>query len=310
MSNVHNHDGGAAHGHAHAHPAPANFGAAFAIGIGLNLAYVLVEFGIGAAIGSLALMADAGHNLSDVLGLAAAWAAAAAGKLKPNSRYTFGFGQASILAALLNAILLMIACGAIGWEAIQRFGETKDVPPLPMMAVAAVGVVINTITALLFFRGRNADINVRGAFLHLAADALVSLGVILAGLAILVTGLHWIDPLTSLVIVAVIIIGTWGLLRDSVRLSMKAAPNTVATEAVRAWLLERSGVTAVHDLHVWSLSTTQAAVSAHLVIPQGHPGDALLAEWVHGLKHDFPIHHVTLQIEIGAGPPCDQAEHA
>lgn len=313
MSHDHDHSGhshgpGAYPGHSHTH-APADFGTAFAIGIGLNLAYVVIEFGVGAWIGSLALMADAGHNLSDVLGLAAAWAASLAGKAKPTARYTYGYGQASILAALFNAVLLLVACGAIGWEALQRLQSPQDVPGKLVMAVAAVGVVINAITAFLFFRGRKNDINVRGAFLHLAADALVSLGVIGAGLAILLTGQHWIDPVTSLVIVVVIVLGTWGLLRDSVRLAMKAAPDGVDTEKVRATLLKQPGVSAVHDLHIWPLSTTETALSAHLVMPGGHPGDTAFAEIVEAIKHDFPIHHTTLQIELGDGPACEQTDH-
>lgn len=313
MSHDHNHEGdghgpGANTGHGHAH-APADFSPAFAIGIGLNLAYVVIEFGIGAWIGSLALMADAGHNLSDVLGLAAAWAASLAGKAKPTARYTYGYGQASILAALFNAVLLLVACGAIGWEAVQRLQSSPDLPGKVVMAVAAVGVVINAVTAFLFFRGRKDDINVRGAFLHLAADALVSLGVIGAGLAILLTGQHWIDPATSLIIVVVIVLGTWGLLRDSVRLAMKATPEGVNPEKVRATLLSQPGVSTVHDLHIWPLSTTQTALSAHLVMPEGHPGDSRLAEIVEAIKHGFKIHHTTLQIELGDGPACEQTNH-
>ena len=290
----HGHDHGHAHGHSHA---PADFGRAFAIGIALNTAFVAVEAAFGYISGSMALVADAGHNLSDVLGLLIAWGASAAAKRPPSARFTYGLKSSTILAALANAALLMVAIGAILFETIDRLLDPVEPEGWTMIWVAGVGIVINTATALLFVRGRKDDLNVRGAFLHMAADALVSVGVVVAGGAILLTGAIWLDPLTSLVILAVIGWGTWGLARDSLKLGLLGVPEGIDEAAVRATLEGEPGVTEVHDLHIWPMSTTETALTAHLVIPEGHPGDAFLAEVAHRLSHDHNIGHATLQIE-------------
>jgi cobalt-zinc-cadmium efflux system protein len=292
------HDHSHAHGHSHGHShAPADFGRAFAIGIALNTAFVIVEATFGYISGSMALVADAGHNLSDVLGLLIAWGASAAAKRPPSPRFTYGLKSSTILAALANAALLMVAIGAILFETIDRLLDPVEPEGWTMIWVAGVGIVINTATALLFVSGRKDDLNIRGAFLHMAADALVSVGVVVAGAAILLTGAIWIDPLTSLVILAVIGWGTWGLARDSLKLGLLGVPEGIDEAAVRATLESEPGVTEVHDLHIWPMSTTETALTAHLVIPEGHPGDAFLAEVAHRLSHDHNIGHATLQIE-------------
>tara|TARA_R100000406_G_scaffold46621_2_gene31439 strand:+ start:246 stop:1163 length:918 start_codon:yes stop_codon:yes gene_type:complete len=290
----HGHDHGHAHGHSHA---PADFGRAFAIGIALNTAFVAVEAAFGYISGSMALVADAGHNLSDVLGLLIAWGAAAAAKRPPSPRFTYGLKSSTILAALANAALLMIAIGAILFETIDRLMNPVEPEGWTMIWVAGVGIVINTVTALLFVRGRKDDLNIRGAFLHMAADALVSVGVVIAGVAILLTGAVWLDPVTSLVILAVIGWGTWGLARDSLKLGLNAVPDGVDESAVRAALEREPGVAEVHDLHIWPMSTTETALTAHLVMPDGHPGDAFIAQLAQRLSHDHQIGHTTLQIE-------------
>ena len=284
------------HGHGHFH-APTNYGRAFAIGIALNLAFVVVEAGFGLWSGSMALVADAGHNLSDVLGLAVAWGASIIGARPANARFTYGYKASTILAALANAGLLLVALGAILFETIHRLFDPVEPQGWAMIAVAGVGIVINCLTALMFARGRKDDINIRGAFLHMAADALVSLGVVVAGALILLTGRAWIDPVTSLVIVAVIGWGTWGLLKDSVRMSLLAVPDSVDEAAVGRYLAELPGVAAVHDLHIWPMSSTETALTAHLVIPSGHPGDPFLAEASRGLEQRFRIVHTTIQVE-------------
>ena len=292
------HDHSHAHGHSHGHShAPADFGRAFAIGIALNTAFVIVEATFGYISGSMALVADAGHNLSDVLGLLIAWGAAAAAKRPPSPRFTYGLKSSTILAALANAALLMIAIGAILFETIDRFLDPVEPQGWTMIWVAGVGIVINTATALLFVRGRKDDLNIRGAFLHMAADALVSVGVVIAGVAILLTGAVWLDPVTSLVILAVIGWGTWGLARDSLKLGLNAVPDGVDESAVRAALEREPGVAEVHDLHIWPMSTTETALTAHLVMPDGHPGDAFIAQLAQRLSHDHQIGHTTLQIE-------------
>ena len=292
------HDHSHAHGHSHGHShAPADFGRAFAIGIALNTAFVIVEATFGYISGSMALVADAGHNLSDVLGLLIAWGASAAAQRPPSPRFTYGLKSSTILAALANAALLMVAIGAILFETIDRLLDPVEPEGWTMIWVAGVGIVINTATALLFVSGRKDDLNIRGAFLHMAADALVSVGVVVAGAAILLTGAIWIDPLTSLVILAVIGWGTWGLARDSLKLGLLGVPEGIDEAAVRATLESEPGVTEVHDLHIWPMSTTETALTAHLVIPEGHPGDAFLAEVAHRLSHDHNIGHATLQIE-------------
>lgn len=298
----HGHDHGSGHGH---HHAPASFGRAFAIGIALNLGFVVVEAAYGIVAGSMALVADAGHNLSDVLGLVIAWGASVLTARPPSARFTYGFKSSSILAALANASLLLVALGAIVVETIRRLIEPEPVAGGPVMIVAAIGIVINAATALMFMRGSKHDINIRGAYLHMAADAAVSAGVVVAGFLITMTGFAWIDPVTSLVIVAVIAIGTWDLLRDSVKMGLHGVPASIDEGAVRNFLCGQPGVTAVHDLHIWPMSTTETALTAHLVMPQGHPGDAFLRELAHELEHDFRIGHTTVQIE--AQPMLDCA---
>jgi cobalt-zinc-cadmium efflux system protein len=280
----------------------ANFGRSFAWAIALNLAFVVAEGTAGIVGNSMALIADAGHNLSDVLGLVLAWTANILSRKPPTRRFTYGLQGSSILAALANAVLLMVACGAIAWEAVGRLSDPPAVLGSAMMWVAAAGILINGATALLFARGRKGDLNIRGAFLHMMADAIVSAGVVMAGLLIVLTGLEWIDPLTSLVIVAVIIAGTWGLFRDSLGLALNAVPPTIDPDAVADRLGKLEGVAAVHHLHIWPMSTTANALTAHLVMPAGHPGDAFLAAAAHAVEHDFGISHATLQVEIG--PSC------
>lgn len=295
--------GGHAHHGEHAH-APRDFGKAFAIGIVLNTGFVAAEAAFGVLSNSMALVADAGHNLSDVLGLLVAWGGATLAKRQPSARYTYGWRGSSILAALFNAVFLLVAVGAIGWEALMRLQKPEPVAELTVVAVAALGIVINGVTAWLFAAGRKDDLNIRGAYLHMAADAAVSIGVVLAGLAMMLTGWLWIDPVVSLVIAAVIIIGTWGLLRDSVAMSLGAVPRNIDPAAVRAALCGASGVSAVHDLHIWPMSTTEVALTCHLVIPGGYPGDAYLHELAHRLQHDFGIAHSTIQIETDPQMPC------
>lgn len=299
------HDHGHAHDHHHAHShAPASFGRAFAVGITLNLGFVVVEAVYGVIAGSMALVADAGHNLSDVLGLVIAWTASVLAARPPSARFTYGFKSSSILAALGNAAFLLVALGAILVETIRRLIEPEPVAGGPVMAVAAVGIVINTATALMFMRGRKHDINIRGAYLHMAADAAVSAGVVVAGLLITLTGAQWIDPVTSLLIVGIIAVGTWGLLKDSLRMSLHAVPPGIDESKVRHFLNSLSGVEAVHDLHIWPMSTTETALTAHLVMPGGHPGDSFLHQLAHELDHDFGIGHATVQVETIDGHEC------
>ena len=289
-----------AHGHAcgHAH-GPADYGRAFAIGVALNLGFVAVEAACGLLSGSLALVADAGHNLSDVLGLLLAWGASILVRRRPTLRRTYGLRRSSILAALVNAVFLLVAIGAIAWEAARRFGEPGPVAGGTVIGVALIGLAVNGATALLFLRGQQHDLNIRGAFLHMAADAGVSLGVALAGVAILLTGWRWLDPAVSLAVVAIIFIGTWGLLRDSVNLALDAVPEGIDTAAVEAYLRGLPAVAGVHDLHIWAMSTTETALTAHLVLPRGRGGDALLARACRELHDRFGIEHSTLQVEHG-----------
>lgn len=282
-------------GHGHA---PADFGRAFLIGIVLNTGFVIVEAVYGWLSGSMALIADAGHNLSDVLSLLLAWGASVASRRPASTRFTYGYKSSTILAALANAGLLLVAIGAILFETLNRIAEPAPVQGMTMVVVASIGIVINAGTAMMFMRGRHHDINVRGAFLHMAADALVSLGVVLAGVAILLTGAHWIDPAVSLVIVAVIAWGTWGLLKDSLSMSLLAVPKGISEGAVRGYLAGLDGVTEVHDLHIWPMSTTETALTAHLVMSDGHPGDAFLCEVARELKHRHRIGHTTIQVEV------------
>lgn len=293
LGHGHNHD----HGHSHA---PVEFGRAFALGVALNLGFVLVEGVAGLLSGSLALVADAGHNLSDVLGLLMAWAAYALSKRPASERFTYGLRGSSIIAALFNAVFLLVACGAIALGAIQRFFHPAPVESGMMMAVAAIGIVVNLGTALLFLRGGKDDINIRGAFLHMAADAGVSAGVVLAGLLVSQTGLLWIDPAISLVIVMVIVAGTWGLFRDSLAMSLNGVPGGIDPAAVTARLASLPGVAAVHHVHIWPTSTTEVALTAHLLMPEGGPHDAFLAQSTQLMRDEFRIGHSTFQIEQGA----------
>jgi cobalt-zinc-cadmium efflux system protein len=294
-----------AQGHSHA---PANYGRAFAIGVALNLVFVAVEAAWGVMGHSLALLADAGHNLSDVLGLLLAWGAGALSRRAPSERRTYGLRRSSTLAALFNALLLLVAVGGIAWEAVGRFSHPAPVAGSTVIWVAAVGIAINAATALLFMSGRKGDLNIRGAFLHMAADAGVSLGVVLAGAAILMTGWLWIDPVVSLIIAVVILVGTWGLLCDSVNLALDAVPEGIDVSAVRQYLEGLSQVTEVHDLHIWGMSTTETALTAHLVMPSGRPADAFYQQASRELHDRFGIEHVTLQVESGnPAHPCQQA---
>ena len=295
----HNHDNwGDAPNHGHSHPPP-EYGRAFAIGITLNMGFVVAEAGAGWISGSIALIADAGHNLSDVLGLLMAWGAFTLSKRPASARYTYGLRGSSILAALFNAVFLLIACGAITLGAIQRFVRPAPVESGVMMAVAAVGILINLGTALLFLRGRHHDLNIRGAFLHMAADAAVSAGVVLAGLLVALTGLIWIDPAISLAIVAVIVAGTWGLFRDALSMSLHGVPGGIDVERVTARLAKLPGVVAVHHLHIWPTSTTEVALTAHLVMPEPAGRDEFLARTARLMREEFRIGHSTFQIEHG-----------
>lgn len=296
----HSHD----HDH-HRHGQAPGAGRAFAIGIALNALFVLVEWICGVMANSLSLIADATHNFSDVLGLALAWGAMALARRPPSMRFTYGLRGTTILAALGNAMLLLAATGGIAWEAILRFKSTTAVNETLMIWVAVLGVLINAGTALLFMRGAKTDLNVRGAYLHMAADAGVSLGVAVAGVGMLLTGWIWLDPVTSLLIVTVIFVGMWGLLRDSVKLALHAAPENVDPLEVRRYLAGLPGVAEVHDLHIWAMSTTETALTVHLVMPAGHPGDEFFSHVVRHIEDRFRIGHATVQIETGTSAnPC------
>jgi cobalt-zinc-cadmium efflux system protein len=297
------------HDHSHSH-GPASYNRAFALGVVLNVVFVAIEAAFGWWGDSLALLADAGHNLSDVLGLLLAWGASYLSSWRPSQRRTYGLRRSTILAALLNAILLLLAVGGITWEAIERLARPEPVSGWTMIVVAAAGVVVNTVTALLFLRGGERDLSIRGAYLHMAADAAVSLGVVAGGIAILATGALWIDPLVSLIVVAVITWGTWGLLQQSVDLSLDAVPAHIDPAAVHAYLSQLAGVTEVHDLHIWAMSTTEAALTVHLIRPEAGLDD----DWLHGVAHElhdrFEIEHATIQVESGRGlRACRLAPH-
>ncbi len=302
----HNH----ADGHGHAHGSN-NYGRAFAIGIALNVGFVVAEVVYGLKAHSLALLSDAGHNLSDVVALLLAWGASILSSRKPSARFTYGLRSSTILAALLNAALLLLVMGGIGWEAIQRLTQPAPVQGAIVMGVAALGVLINGATAFLFMSGRHGDLNIRGAFMHMTADAVISFGVVLTGLGILFSGWLWLDPLVSLVLVVVIVIGTWNLLRDSINLALHAVPEGMESSAVRVYLASLPGVREVHDLHIWGMSTTESALTVHLVMPSGYPGDAFMAEIACDLHEKFSIEHPTIQVETGdPGYPCALApEH-
>lgn len=280
---------------------------AMLIGVVLNAAFVLVEAACGLWAGSLALLADAGHNAGDVVGLLLAWGAARLARRPPGGRYTWGFRRSTIYAALLNAMLLLAACGAMLWEAVHRLWAPEPVGGWQMIAVAAVGVVINTVTAMLFMRGRESDANVRGAFLHMAADAAVSAGVVVAGVAILLTGWSVIDPVVSILITTAIVAGTWTLFRESLDLALDAVPRGIEPDAITAALTAIPGVTGLHDFHVWGASTSEASLTVHLVVPEAEDRDRVLADASADLRRRFRIAHVTIQIEDeSAAKNCSQ----
>lgn len=305
MSHSHTHDhsghshGDGHHHHHHHHGDPDSQGRAFVIAIALNTVFVAVEFAFGVIASSTALMADAGHNLSDVLGLVLALGAAVLARKTPSGRFTYGLRSTSILAALANAMFLMAACGGIAWEAVQRFSEPHVVAGLTVSLVACVGIGINGLSAWLFVKGSKGDLNVRGAYLHMMADAAISLGVAVAGVVMLYTGWYWLDPALSLAIVAVIVIGTWGLLRESLQLALNAIPAHIDAAALEDYLHALPGVADIHDLHIWGMSTTESALTVHLVMPEGYPGDAFMDDIICTLKEKFSIHHSTLQVELG-----------
>ena len=289
------------HGHSHA---PTSFGQAFAVAIGLNVLIVVCQVVFGLIGHSVALIADAGHNLSDVLGLCAAFAASQLGKRKPSARFTYGLGGTSILAALLNAVVLLVVTGALSLEAIQRFFNPEPVAANLVMGVAAAGILVNGFSGYLLAQGGKDDLNVRAAVAHLVADAAVSAGVVVGALLIKLTGAMWIDPLISLAINATIIFGTWGLLRESVSMSLAGVPAAIRSDHVRRTLAGLPGVAALHDLHIWSVSTSETALTAHLVMPGGHPGDAFLMEACKLLRDTHRIGHATLQVETSADTVC------
>lgn len=296
-----------AHGHAGHDHAPIDHGRAFAIGITINLAFAAAEAAAGLAYGSMALIADAGHNFSDVLGLVVAWVGAGLSKRAASPRFTWGYRGSTILASLANALLLLVALGAIVLEAFRRFADPVPAPGWTMIIVAAIGVAINAGTALMFAGGARKDLNIRAAYLHMAADAGVSVGVVIAGILVLATGAAWIDPAISILIAAIIFWNTWGLLRESVMLSLGAVPEGIDIAKVESLLASLPGVEAVHDLHVWPLGTADTVLSAHLVMTHGHPGNLFLVEAQAMLHERFDIGHVTLQIELEGGEcgDCD-----
>lgn len=287
------------HSHSHSHSHAGDYGRAFAIGLTLNLAFVIIEFVYGKISNSVALVADAGHNLSDVLGLALAWGASVLARKDPTPTRTYGLRRSSILAAVINASTLMIAVGAIAWEAFGRINNPEPVASKTIIVVAAIGILINAFTAFLFVSGRKSDMNVRAAFMHLMADAFVSLGVVITGVLILFTGLNLLDPVVSLVISVVIIFGTWSLLRDSVNLALDAVPEHIDTNDVKNYLSKLPHCTDVHDLHIWAMSTTETALTVHLVVEGKVYDDTMLSSITHELHDKFGIEHATLQIESG-----------
>jgi cobalt-zinc-cadmium efflux system protein len=289
--------------HEHAH-APVHYGARFGIGIGLNLIIVILQVVFGVIANSVALIADAGHNLSDGLSLGVAFAATILARRTPSQRFTYGFRATSILAALFNAVFLLVITGGLSYAAIERLLRPEPVSAKTMMAVAAAGIVVNAIAAALFASGRNSDLNIRGAFLHMAADAAVSAGVVIAGLAIALTGQQWLDPAMSLIINAVIIVGTWRLLREALAMSLAGVPAGIAAAEVRRFLSNMPGVAGLHDLHIWPMSTHEIALTAHLVIPGGHPSDAFLMQAAAELRKRYSIGHVTLQVETEQDSTC------
>jgi len=299
----HSHD----HGYSHA---PKNFGRTFAMATALNIALVAVQVFYGIVAHSVALLADAGHNFGDVLGLVIAWGAHFLARFNPTARYTYGFRSASILAALLNGVILLVATGAIAWEAVGRFFEPHEVAGMTVMIVAAVGILINGLSAWLLMAGQKSDLNIRGAFLHMMADAAVSFGVVIAGGLILLTGWNWLDPAVSIAISAVIVWGTWSLLREAINHSLDAVPVEIDPKEVASFLTSLPGVASIHDLHIWAMSTTETALTCHLVMPRGHPGDEFLQKLCEQLHDKFEIAHPTVQIELADAGDCKLApEH-
>lgn len=308
---AHGHDH---HGHSHAHhghhhhghgAADFNYGRAFLIGILLNAGFVIVEWAFGIKSHSLALIADATHNLGDVLSLVLAWAGHWMSQRQPSQRFTYGLRGSSILAALANAVMLLLVTGGLAWEAVQRFSAPPEVAGSIVITIALIGVAINGFTAWLFMSGSKHDLNLRGAYQHMAADAAVSLGVALTGGLVLFTGWLWLDPAVTLILVSVIAIGAWNLLRDAISLALQAVPAGIDAEEVRSWLIAQPGIQEVHDLHIWAMSTTENALTAHLICPGGHPGDAVLQQIAYDIDHHFRIGHVTLQVELAnAETPC------
>jgi cobalt-zinc-cadmium efflux system protein len=293
------------HGHGHHHHAPASFGRAFAVGIALNTAYVVAEVAWGLMANSLALIADAGHNFGDVLSLGVAWLTTWLARRAPSNRYTYGLRGSSILAALSNAVLLLVVTGGVAWAAILRLLHPEPSAGATMMAVAAGGVAVNAVTAIMFMSGRKDDLNIRGAFMHMASDALVALGVVAAGGLILLTHWSWLDPAMSLAISVIVVAGTWSLMRESLDLALQAVPTGIDHAAVMNYLAALPGVSEVHDLHIWGMSTTETALTAHLVRPEAPVDDTLLQTICAELNSRFAVHHATLQIENGAGAhPC------
>jgi cobalt-zinc-cadmium efflux system protein len=298
----HHHENNHACGHVdghHHHGNPSNHGRAFIIAIALNTTFVVIEFVFGFIANSTALIADAGHNLSDVLGLILAWSAVLLSRKAPDERYTYGLRSTSILAALANAMLLLVTCGVIAWEAIHRFFQSPVVAGLTVTLVASVGIIVNGLSAWLFMKDSKGDLNIRGAYLHMATDAAVSLGVVVTGIVMINTGWYWLDPVISLVIVTMIVIGTWSLLRESMQLALSAVPANIEVAAIGTYLRQCPGVTDIHDLHIWGMSTTENALTVHLVMPGGYPGDAFMDDIALLLKERFSIHHSTLQVEQG-----------
>lgn len=295
------------HAHTHQHT-PKSFNRAFAIGVVLNLGFVLIEALFGLMANSLALLADAGHNLSDVLGLLLAWGASLLVQKAPTRRHTYGLRRSSVMAALFNALFLLVAVAVIAWEAMMRLADPQPIASGTVIVVASIGIAINSYTAWLFMDGKDRDMNIRGAYLHMAADAAISLGVVLAAVAIFYTGWLWLDPLVSLFIAIVIAFSTWKLLHESLNLSLDAVPGHIQADKVQAYLESLPGISEVHDLHIWAMSTTEVALTAHLVKPDGHLDDALLAEIAEELQEHFDIQHTTLQFEYGNHHvPCRQA---
>jgi cobalt-zinc-cadmium efflux system protein len=309
-SDHHGHSHDHHHGHHHHHHAPANFGPAFAVGAVLNIGFVLAEAVFGVLGHSVALLADAGHNLGDVLGLVVAWTASVLARKSPSERYTYGLGSTSVLAALFNAVVLLVITGAVAAEAARRLFAPEAPAGVTVMIVAAAGILVNGVTAALFASGRKGDLNVRSAFTHMLSDAMVAAGVVIAGGLILLT--HWslLDPLVSLAISGLIVWSTWGLLRESLDMALDAVPGGIKPADVRSYLASLPGVERLHDLHIWAMSTTDTALTCHLLMPGGHPSDAFLSEVCQSLQRKFGIGHTTIQVETDAAYGCPlEPEH-